>query len=228
MNRGERPGKLQALAGDEVDQLDQDQAVVVTQLRAIWWPTDGSTPALHGTPHPWRFEVRKDRGGWRVWSIDLPPWCATVASANDSAPHRLPFLGPVQLDDVLPLGRGRSGDQPVHHGAGQILTLVVVGDLSPLITTLTSAHVPAVAIEGQPDVPAGHATPQAVPPPANQLHTPDRIEHMFEVKRCSDLVRSFCTGSSAARKRAARAADQGPGTRPAADALPLRSRRRRC
>jgi hypothetical protein len=70
MNRGGRPSELEALAGDEVDQVDEDQAVVVTQVRAIWWPTDGSGLALHGTPHPWRFEVHKDRGGWRVWAVD--------------------------------------------------------------------------------------------------------------------------------------------------------------
>jgi hypothetical protein len=79
MNRGERPSKLEATANDEVNQADEDQAVVVTHVRAIWWATDGSTLQMHGTPHPWRFDVRRDRGGWRVWSVELPTWCGAVA-----------------------------------------------------------------------------------------------------------------------------------------------------
>ncbi|MEV4716656.1 hypothetical protein AB0J94_05595 [Micromonospora noduli] len=66
----------------EVDNQDDDRAQVVTQVHGVWFPTDGSGLFIHGTPHPWRFQVRRDAGGWRVWSVDAYPWCGGHVRAD--------------------------------------------------------------------------------------------------------------------------------------------------
>ncbi|MDI5937933.1 MULTISPECIES: hypothetical protein [unclassified Micromonospora] len=54
-----------------VDDQGDDRAQVVTEVQAVWW----GTVSMAGTPHAWRFETRRDGGGWRVWSVDPHPWC---------------------------------------------------------------------------------------------------------------------------------------------------------
>ncbi|RUL90963.1 hypothetical protein [Verrucosispora sp. FIM060022] len=56
------------------DQAD-DRAQVVTEVYPVWWSVDAGGLMMHGSPHPWRFETRRDDGGWRVWSVDPHPWC---------------------------------------------------------------------------------------------------------------------------------------------------------
>ncbi|MEU7776236.1 hypothetical protein AB0C44_33400 [Micromonospora taraxaci] len=66
------PSKVNAGVFVVEDQGD-DRAQVVTPVHAVWWQDGGISMA--GAKHPWQFEVRHDRGGWRVWSVDPYPWC---------------------------------------------------------------------------------------------------------------------------------------------------------
>ncbi|TDB74272.1 hypothetical protein E1165_14965 [Micromonospora sp. KC723] len=65
-----------------IEHQDDDRAQVVTEVRAVWWPTDGGGLMMHGSPYPWRFETRRDDGGWRVWSVDPHPWCGGHVRAS--------------------------------------------------------------------------------------------------------------------------------------------------
>lgn len=71
------PSKLESV-DLAVTQLGGGRAVVVEQVRGIWW---GDGAMLAGASHPWRFEVRED-DGWRIWSVDLPPWCGVHVRAD--------------------------------------------------------------------------------------------------------------------------------------------------
>ena len=73
MERANVPSKLETVGPIDVeDQDDDDRATVIAQVRPTWWNEQTN---LSGTAHPWRFETRRDAGGWRVWAADLPPWC---------------------------------------------------------------------------------------------------------------------------------------------------------
>ncbi|MGN9803451.1 hypothetical protein [Micromonospora sp. L32] len=76
---GNPPSKIEAVGPSVVERQGDDRASVVEQIRAVWW--QGPT-SLAGTEHPWRWEVRKDGGGWRVWSADLPAWCGVHVRAE--------------------------------------------------------------------------------------------------------------------------------------------------
>ncbi|SCG75949.1 hypothetical protein GA0070609_5189 [Micromonospora echinaurantiaca] len=76
---GRPPSKIEAVGRSVVEHQGDDRATVVEQIRAVWWQ---ETTILDGTAHPWRWEVRKDRGGWRVWSADLPAWCGVHVRAE--------------------------------------------------------------------------------------------------------------------------------------------------
>ncbi|MGY0003273.1 hypothetical protein [Micromonospora sp. I033] len=60
------------------DQAD-DRATVTAQVHAVWWNEQVN---LSGTAHPWRFETRRDAGGWRVWAAELPAWCGVHVRAD--------------------------------------------------------------------------------------------------------------------------------------------------
>ncbi|WP_328851208.1 hypothetical protein OG994_25545 [Micromonospora globbae] len=76
---GKPPSKITTTGPSVVEHQGDDRAMVTEQVQAIWW--DGPT-ALAGTPQPWRFEVRRDRGGWRIWLVELPPWCGGHVRAD--------------------------------------------------------------------------------------------------------------------------------------------------
>jgi hypothetical protein len=65
-----QPSKLNAGVFDIEDQSD-DHAQVATPVYAVWWGNDGLS--MTGAKRVWRFEVRRDRGGWRVWSVGPYP-----------------------------------------------------------------------------------------------------------------------------------------------------------
>ncbi|MFU8871036.1 hypothetical protein [Micromonospora sp. SL4-19] len=72
MQRGKVPSKLETVGPIDVEDQGDDRATVTAQVHPIWWNEQIN---LSGTAHPWRFETRRDAGGWRVWAADLPPWC---------------------------------------------------------------------------------------------------------------------------------------------------------
>ncbi len=76
---GRPPSKVETVGRLVVDERGEDRALVVAQVRGVWW--DGPN-AMAGTAHPWRWETRRDDGGWRVWSAELPPWCGTHVRAE--------------------------------------------------------------------------------------------------------------------------------------------------
>jgi hypothetical protein len=83
-----------------------DRAVVMASYRVRWKPppvqqtpmTGDSVVWYDGQAHPWRAEARKDRTGWRLWSMTIPPWCGThgysrcvaVAPWSSSTPSQSP------------------------------------------------------------------------------------------------------------------------------------------
>ncbi|MFE2615609.1 hypothetical protein ACFXA2_18555 [Micromonospora chalcea] len=68
------PSKLESVGPMTIEHQGNGRATVVQQVRAVWW--DGPQ-ILAGVDHPWRWQLRKDDGGWRVWSVELPRWCGT-------------------------------------------------------------------------------------------------------------------------------------------------------
>ncbi|WP_346121869.1 hypothetical protein [Micromonospora coerulea] len=79
MERASVPSKLETVGPIDVEDQGDSRATVTAHIRAIWW--NGPT-SLSGTAHPWRFETRRDAGGWRVWAADLPPWCGGHVRAD--------------------------------------------------------------------------------------------------------------------------------------------------
>lgn len=79
MERGNVPSKLEMLAPIEVEDQGDDRATVTAQVRPTWWHEQIN---ISGTAHTWRFETRRDAGGWRVWSADLPQWCGVHVRAD--------------------------------------------------------------------------------------------------------------------------------------------------
>lgn len=57
-------------------QVTGDGATVVVYVKAVW-PLTGRTGAqwIESGALPWRFEVRHDRPGWRIWAATMPAWC---------------------------------------------------------------------------------------------------------------------------------------------------------
>ncbi|WBC12792.1 hypothetical protein O7600_16540 [Micromonospora sp. WMMA1998] len=76
---GREPSKLESVGPSAIEHQGADRASVTDQVRAVWW---NDAQILAGTAHPWRWELRKDRGGWRVWSVELPAWCGVHVRAN--------------------------------------------------------------------------------------------------------------------------------------------------
>jgi hypothetical protein len=97
--------------GDRVE-IHGDRASVVDHYRARWTPpanqrtTGGAVTWIDGEPHAWRAEARKDRTGWRLWSVTIPPWCGTYSRCGTApAPAGSPRPSPSPDD---PLGAVRS------------------------------------------------------------------------------------------------------------------------
>lgn len=65
------PNKLES-GPLQVDHVRGGVVLVVTEVYAVWWHDKLSQSS---SQHPWRFEVREDRGGWRVWTVTAPAWC---------------------------------------------------------------------------------------------------------------------------------------------------------
>lgn len=80
MTGAARPvSKLEAVGASVIAYQGDDRATVEEQIRGVWW---GEGTNLAGTTHQWRWELRKEFGGWRVWSVDLPPWCGVHIRAE--------------------------------------------------------------------------------------------------------------------------------------------------
>jgi hypothetical protein len=79
MERANVPSKLETVGPIDVEDQGDDRATVTAQVRPTWWNEQIN---LSGTAHPWRFETRRDSGGWRVWAADLPSWCGVHVRAD--------------------------------------------------------------------------------------------------------------------------------------------------
>ncbi|WP_200215624.1 hypothetical protein [Micromonospora coerulea] len=79
MGRGNVPSKLEVVGLIDVEDQGDDRATVTAEVHAIWW---NEKVNLSGDAHPWRFQARRDAGGWRVWAVDLPLWCGVHVRAD--------------------------------------------------------------------------------------------------------------------------------------------------
>ncbi|MFJ5668191.1 hypothetical protein ACIQAR_21090 [Micromonospora chalcea] len=79
MARGNVPSKLETVGRIDVEDQGDDRAAVTAQVSPTWWNEQIN---FSGEAHPWRFETRRDAGGWRVWAADLPPWCGVHVRAD--------------------------------------------------------------------------------------------------------------------------------------------------
>ncbi|MCM0675158.1 hypothetical protein NCC78_10715 [Micromonospora phytophila] len=79
MERGNVPSKLETVGPIDVEDQGDDRATVTAQVHGIWW---NDRINLSGTAHRWRFETRRDAGGWRVWAAGLPAWCGVHVRAD--------------------------------------------------------------------------------------------------------------------------------------------------
>jgi hypothetical protein len=102
--------------GDRVE-THGDRASVVDSYRVRWTPptdeqrrlaSSGPVVWFNGTSRQWRAEVRRDRTGWRLWSVTMPPWCGQDGYSrcdSGTAPSPSPSTSPAPDD---PLGGVRS------------------------------------------------------------------------------------------------------------------------
>lgn len=81
MERGDPPSKFE-ITEQATERQGDDRAAVTVHIGPVWFYTDGSTLALHGTAYPWQFEVRRERRGWRLWSVEAPAWCGVYLRAD--------------------------------------------------------------------------------------------------------------------------------------------------
>lgn len=78
LRSGNPPSKLES-GPLQVNHVRDGAALVATEVHAVWWQDRLS---LVGDRHAWRFEVRKDWGGWRVWKVEAPAWCGVYIRAS--------------------------------------------------------------------------------------------------------------------------------------------------
>jgi hypothetical protein len=97
---------------DDRTEVHGDRATVVDHYRARWTPpasqrtTGGVVTWIDGASYPWRADARRDRIGWRLWSVTIPPWCGTYSRCGTApAPVGSPSPSPSPDD---PLGAVRS------------------------------------------------------------------------------------------------------------------------
>jgi hypothetical protein len=48
---------------------------VTAQVNAVRKSEELGGLELPGKAHEWRFEVRRDEDGWRIWDADPATWC---------------------------------------------------------------------------------------------------------------------------------------------------------
>lgn len=79
----DRPSKLEAGGAAATEtRAGEGRVQVVLPVRSVWFDTSettGRSLSLNGGWVPWRFEVHNNRGGWRIWSAELPSWCGSHA-----------------------------------------------------------------------------------------------------------------------------------------------------
>lgn len=56
------------------ENVDGDQAAVTDWYQAQW-PLGRGALNHHTESLPWRADVRRSGDGWRIWSVQFPPWC---------------------------------------------------------------------------------------------------------------------------------------------------------
>ncbi|GAB7049526.1 hypothetical protein JCM9534A_46520 [Catenuloplanes indicus JCM 9534] len=75
LDRATRPSRLEWNYGDFRDRdATGDSATVPAHVAGVWWTGEAGL-RVRGEPHLWSFETRRDAGGWRIWSAELPAWC---------------------------------------------------------------------------------------------------------------------------------------------------------
>jgi hypothetical protein len=73
------PDKL-AWSSFGVDDQRKGEATVTVPVRATWWGDRGMS--MVGEPHPWRFLVHREDGGWRITAVEPFAWCGGHVQAG--------------------------------------------------------------------------------------------------------------------------------------------------
>jgi len=58
----------------EYERIDGDGAEVLSYFSYVY-PLEGQSLFMNSGGKPWKAEVRKQRDGWRIWSISIPDYC---------------------------------------------------------------------------------------------------------------------------------------------------------
>jgi len=85
-------------SGEPTDrtEIHGNQATVVDSYRVRWTrPSDAAEPRAgtlshYGEPRAWRAELRRDRTGWRLWSVTIPRWCGEYSRCGAPRPTASP------------------------------------------------------------------------------------------------------------------------------------------
>jgi hypothetical protein len=91
-------GIFTAAGDDPTDrtEIHGDQATVVDSYRVQWTrPSDTSEPRAdmlryYGESRAWHAELRRDRTGWRLWSVTIPHWCGEYSRCGAARPKASP------------------------------------------------------------------------------------------------------------------------------------------
>ncbi len=75
--------------------INGDHATVIDSYGVRWTPpaTSQATPGggalfYRGQPRAWHAAARRDRTGWRLWSVTIPPWCGSYSRCGAAPPRR--------------------------------------------------------------------------------------------------------------------------------------------
>lgn len=85
------------------ENVDGDQAAVTDWYQAQW-PLGRGALNHHTESLPWRADVRRSGDGWRIWSVQFPPWCgpggyvARCGTAPAASPSSSPTPSPTETD----------------------------------------------------------------------------------------------------------------------------------
>jgi hypothetical protein len=89
---------------EDTRELHGDAATAVLWIETEYRDSAHPGTTFVGVARQWRFQLRHDGGGWRVWSFDPPPWCDGYSTCEDPRPSSSaadPSSAPSSASDPL-------------------------------------------------------------------------------------------------------------------------------
>jgi hypothetical protein len=83
--------------------IDGDRATV-TDHYLVSLPLEGTVTSVHTRALAWTAEARRSDGGWRLWTVSVPPWCGSggyVPQCGPPAAKPTASASPSPSDDLL-------------------------------------------------------------------------------------------------------------------------------